>query len=230
MSRMNTTPADLDITATTAAGNTYQVVSYVDPFPGRKGDDVIKETCGKCAGTGVVNYGNVTYVAQGREDRHCFDCDGSGVYSFKVSSRRQTVRNRAKAATARNAAAADYAATAAVRHQEELDAAHTEALAEQARRDNLTQGFLGTEGERLRNLTAVVETNYKFESPSFQGYGMDYKSLLILRDVATGKVLKTVVGARGLERGDQVTVSGTVKSHDHYKGQDQTVLGRALIK
>lgn len=71
---------------------------YVDPFPGRKGSDRVYETCGKCAGSGVVSWGNVTFVAQGREDRHCFDCNGSGKTSRLVSSARATARRQAQEA------------------------------------------------------------------------------------------------------------------------------------
>lgn len=104
------TPEALEITDVTALGNTYRVAVYVDPFPGRKGSDRVYETCAKCAGSGVVSWGNVTFVAQGREDRHCFDCNGSGKYSFLVSSARATARRRVKADTLAAAQAADAAA------------------------------------------------------------------------------------------------------------------------
>lgn len=84
------------------------VADYVDPFPGRKGSDRVYETCGKCAGTGVVSWGNVTFVAQGREDRHCFDCNGKGETSRLVSSVRATARRQAKEA-ARQAELAEAA-------------------------------------------------------------------------------------------------------------------------
>jgi hypothetical protein len=71
-------------------------IAYVDPFPGRKGSERIYETCPKCSGSGVVNWGNVTFVARGREDRHCFDCGGTGKTSALVSSLRATARRRAK--------------------------------------------------------------------------------------------------------------------------------------
>lgn len=82
---------------------------YVEPFPGRKGSERVFEPCGKCSGSGVVSWGNVTFVSQGREDRHCFDCGGSGKTSRLVSSARATARRRAQEA-ARMVAEAEAAA------------------------------------------------------------------------------------------------------------------------
>lgn len=230
---MNTkanTPEDFKITAVTPAGNAYEIAVYVDPFPGRKGNEVLKETCGKCNGDGVVHYGNVNLQVGKRSGRICFMCMGSGVSTRKVSSARQTARNQVKAENLRRAAAADFAADYDNQAARDLEDAHTEALAEEARRNALVQGFAGEIGERLRNLKAVVEVNAKFEAPSFNGYGVDYKSLLILRVVESGRILKVVTGSRGLDRGEEVTVSGTVKAHASYNGQDQTVLARPIIK
>lgn len=74
---------------------------YTEPFPGRKGSERIFETCGKCSGSGVVNFGRVTLVRGNVSDRFCFDCGGTGRYSYLVSSRRATERNRAKKAIER---------------------------------------------------------------------------------------------------------------------------------
>lgn len=220
---MNTTPENLEITATTAVGNTYAVAVYVDPFPGRKGSEVLKETCGKCNGDKVIGWGNVTLQVGKVSGRVCFQCMGKGYTTRLVSSARSTARRQAKAQTEANIAAADYVNT-------EVEDAHTEALAEEARRAALVTGFLAEVGVRVRNLKAVVEVNAKFEAASFNGYGVDYKSMLILREVESGRVIKAVTAARGFERGEAVTVSGTVKDHARYNGQDQTVLARPIIK
>jgi hypothetical protein len=88
---MNTATAAIDPTV------------YVDPFPGRKGSDRIVETCGACGGDGI-------YKAPSPHGTRCFPCDGTGEYSFLVSSRRATARRHAKEAQQR---AADRAAAAA---------------------------------------------------------------------------------------------------------------------
>lgn len=229
MTTKTTTPADLDITATTAAGNTYQVAVYVDPFPGRKGDEVLKETCGKCGGNKVIGYGNVTLQVGKVSGRVCFQCMGKGYTTRLVSSARSTARRQVQAENERRATAVDFAADYDNQVARDLEDAHTEALAEEARRNALVQGFVGQVGERLRNLKATVQVNAKIEVSDFYTGRPFYKNLLIL-EVEDGRVLKAVVSFSGAERGQEVTVSGTVKAHTNYKGQDQTVLSRVTIK
>jgi hypothetical protein len=228
MSNTANTPEDLVIMATTPAGNTYQVAVYVDPFPGRKGAEVLKETCGRCGGDGVIHYGNVTLKVGKVSGRVCFMCMGAGFTTRKVSSARSTARRQAAAQTARNAAAADFAATADERATAELLADWDEALQEQARRAALVSGFIAEEGVRVRNLKATVQVNHQFETTDFHGR-LDYKNLLIL-EAEDGKIIKAVVPFAKVERGQEVTVTGTVKAHATYKGQDQTVLQRVILK
>lgn len=225
---MNTTPENLEITATTPAGNSYRVAVYVDPFPGRKGSEVLKDVCGRCNGDKVIHWGNVTLQVNGVGGRVCFQCMGKGYTTRLVSSARQTARRQAKAQTARNAAAADFAAGFDAQAALNREADHAEALLEQARRAALVQGFVAEEGVRVRGLKVTVEVNYQFETTDFHGRP-DLKNLLILK-AEDGKILKAVVPYSTLERGQEATVTGTVKAHASYNGQDQTVLQRVIIK
>ncbi len=68
---------------------------YVEPYPGRKGNERIQETCGACGGTGI--YTAPTYITDGEGRPYCFACTGSGVHSRLVSSARATARSHAKA-------------------------------------------------------------------------------------------------------------------------------------
>lgn len=67
---------------------------YVDPYPGRKGNERIQDRCGKCAGTGL--YSGPTYWTDSTGRPFCFDCKGTGIYSHLVSSARATARAHAK--------------------------------------------------------------------------------------------------------------------------------------
>jgi len=226
---MNATPADLAITALTAKGNSYTVVVYSDPFPGKVGTDRIKETCGKCGGTGVVNWGNVTFVAQGREDRHCFQCLGKGYTTVKVSSRRATARRQAESATLHNAEAADFAAEAPAREAAKLEADHEAALREEARREAKPKGFLGEPGARLRNLAAQVTLIRSFESANYLTGQPELKFLV--KFAVAGSVAVWFTGNPGsLEEGQAVSLTGTVKNHSTREGEDQTVLTRCVTK
>jgi hypothetical protein len=226
---MNTTPENLDFTATTPAGNTYQVAVYVDPFPGRKGSDRIRETCGKCAGDGVIHYGNLTLRANGVSGRVCFMCMGKGYTSRLVSSARSTARNQVKAENVRRAQAADYAANNAEREQAELLADWDAALAEQARRDALVTGFVAEIGTRVRGLLAEVKVAYRFDTTDYHGRP-DSKVLTVLEVQGTGQVVKAVLPYCQFGKGELVKVTGTVKAHDNYRGQDQTVLQRVKLE
>lgn len=52
-----------------------------------------EDTCSRCGGKGYVMYGNVTFTVEGRSDRHCFKCNGSGKEFFKTSPE-QREKNR----------------------------------------------------------------------------------------------------------------------------------------
>lgn len=92
---------------------TTTTVEYVDPCPGMKGDDEVVSECGKCLGTGEVNYGNVTFVVHDRKGnfvgsrRTCFDCGGSGKYVRKVKNIRAAERRRVNEQNKANTRAAE---------------------------------------------------------------------------------------------------------------------------
>lgn len=75
--------------------------TYQDPYPGRKGDEVIESTCGKCMGQGRINWGavNVEFIdprGNRQVGRGCFDCHGSGVIRRTVKSYRRAERRAVK--------------------------------------------------------------------------------------------------------------------------------------
>lgn len=218
----------LKFTQQTAKGNTYEVVVYEDPYPGKKGSDRIEETCGKCAGTGVVSWGNVTFVAQGREDRHCFDCNGSGKRSVLVSSLRATARRQAKAQTERNAEAADFLAEAPAREAAEREAAHEEALRIEAARNAKAKGYLGEEGERLRNLNAQVTMIRTYEGQNYVTGAPETKT--IIKFDVLGKVAVWFTSWTTLEEGQFVSLTGTIKKLSERDGEEQTILTRCITK
>ncbi len=224
-----TTPADLEITATTAQGNEYTVAVYVDPFPGRKGTDRVSEDCGKCSGTGVIGYGNVTLQIGNRSDRFCFDCAGSGLYSRLVSSARTTARRVAAAENIRRADAADWAAGAPAREAAEKAEAETAAYAEAARLEAKPKGHIGNEGDRLKGMTARVEMIRYYESQNYVTGAPESKC--IIKFSVDGKTAVWFTGwAKELEEGQTVSLSGTVKDHNTRDGEDQTILTRCVAK
>jgi hypothetical protein len=153
---------------------------------------------------------------------------GAGFTTRKVSSARSTARRQARAETERNAAAADFAATADDRAREELLADWDLALAEEARRAALVTGFLADVDTKVTG-QATVKVYRTFEGEGYYGQP-ELKAIIILVDAETGKELKTVTTPRALEEGQEVIYKGTVKGHGNYKGQDQTILTRVTFK
>lgn len=233
-----------DAAATTRVrynGRDYTVTSYVDPYPGRNGLDKIpfRETCSRCGGTGIFRWWNAMGECRGT----CFLCLGARYVVHERAVR--TLRREAKidavwreygdelraeaAAAAREAAAADEArraAEAAEKFAADWDAAH----AEQARRNALVSGFVANIDDKV-DAVGTVDVATTFVRQSFRGYGTDTVALVVVT-LDDGHVVKTTgtgLSLYGVERGDRVRIRGTVKEHDNYRGQDQTVLTRAKV-
>jgi hypothetical protein len=196
------------------------LLSYVDPAPGAANSDRVPESCWRCDGTGYTCF---KWVANGV----CFHCGGTGThYAAAV-----TVRKRAKA----DAYYRDYeaeiqaywaernAAEQAAAKAAEFAAAWDEAHAEQARRAALVNGFLGEVGDKI-TVTGTVQVA-KYISGSWNRSS----SVFLVVKADTGHIVKTFSSSQSvfaLDRGDQVELTGAVKAHEAYNGQDQTVLIR----
>lgn len=210
---------------------------YTDPYPGRRGDDLVQETCGKCGGDGVYHApsGFVIqnpYAPTGVTFRGCFDCMGVGHRLVKVSSVRSRVRRAVKAQLQRDADAEAYAAEHEARQAAELAEAWEEALAENARRAAMNNEPVAAVGEKIAGIAGVVEVSKTIEVPGFR-YGTDYKRLVVIK-LESGQVVKTFGAGEklfGTRRGDRVTITrATVKAHETYQGQLQTVVIRMALR
>jgi hypothetical protein len=71
-------------------------------YPDLKPSDRVRETCGKCGGTGI--YTAPTHVTDSTGRPFCFDCHGVGFHSVLVSSIRARIRREEKATAERQAA------------------------------------------------------------------------------------------------------------------------------
>ena len=217
-------------TATTESGIefTYEVAEYVDPMPGKLGSERVRETCWKCDGVGTVSWGNVTFVAQGTEDRHCFNCLGKGWTSVLVSSLRTRARKATKGQTHANYLAALEEATRPEREAAAAQARQEAEEREAARQAAKPKGFLGAEGERLRNLNAQVVGVYGYEATNFVTGAPEHR--VVIKFDVLGKVAVWFTGWTTLEAGEFVSLTGTVKSHGERDGEEQTILTRCIIK
>ncbi|WP_033247140.1 hypothetical protein [Nocardia carnea] len=205
---------------------------YVDPFPTAHGDDRVKEPC-RCDNGLYHGPTNARWNNGHGEAPWCFYCNGAGHQLVKVRSVRARIRRDARDAAHQRDAAPYRAWLIAEAAYLQLLADEEAAYAEQERRNNLTQGFAGEIGAKITDHTAVVTVAYPYEKANHFSYRMETGMLLVLT-LDNGQVLKwssTAMGAFGYDRGDRVRiVRATVKAHDTYKGQDQTVLKNVRLE
>lgn len=190
-------------------------------------------TCDRCGGDGIYKWGA---VINGRPQYAgtCFKCLGAGKvidtwiertpeYQAKLDAKRE-----AKRAAQRAAWEAEEAKREAERQAREAEMAARKAAreAEEAARKARSQ-YVGEEGQRL-----TVEATYE-GSPSFEvrnPYGMT-ETRYIHRFRADGNLLvwKTGTFPFTAEEGQTVTITGTVKAHEEYRDEKQTILLRCKI-
>ena len=84
--------------------------------------------------------------------------------------------------------------------------------------------YVGAVKDRLRGLEVIVEKTIALGD---YGYGMSY--LHNLKD-AEGNVFIWKTGNNEFSEGETITIDGTVKEHNEYKGIAQTVLTRCKVK
>lgn len=86
------------------------------------------------------------------------------------------------------------------------------------------EGFLGEVKERIKGLEVTVTGMRYLEGE----YGT---TTLVSFRTAEGKVAKWFAsGVKEFEVGDEMVIDATVKAHEQYSGQDQTMITRAKVK
>lgn len=211
-----------------------ELKSYVDPCPGAHNSDRItmKVKCDRCV-DGIYRW----WTHMGQAGGTCFKCFGTTVYTYELAA--VTVRKNAKQDAyhrdytdeIRAHFAAQQAIFNAAEAAREFDRAWEDAHKEQARRAAMNNNTIGEIGERLRDLEATIEVSASFERASYAGYGTETVKIIVAK-LADGRVIKmmgTGDSLWGLNRGDKVKITGTVKGYGEYKGQTQTILQRAKI-
>lgn len=213
----------------TELGRTVELTTYVDPAPGLNGTDRVPVECGYCT-NGVYTAPSGYHWQNGRGDTTwCFRCNGSNVRYVSANTARRNAKINAFAAeyadelrAVRQAAAdAANAAIAAAEFESAWDAAHAEA----ARRAALVQGFIGEIGDKVTVTGTVDVAKYC----AAVAYNRSATMFVVVTADAGQKVVISGSSASlfELQRGDNLTVTGKVKNHKSYRGQDQTVLSHA---
>lgn len=182
--------------------------TYVDPCPGRKGTDLIREDCG--CGDGIYHAPSGIHWNNGKGDtKWCFDCNGHGYRMVKVSSIRARERRQVKADNARAAQAAAWEANRVEREAAELAACLDEAYAEQARRESRI-----AVPEGVQTVTGTLVS-----IKSQEGYYGRTTLKMLVEDERGFKVWGTYPTAfyhdkEDADRGDRVTFTATLTRSD----------------
>lgn len=196
-------------------------------------DDTWTKVCGVCGGTGYrPEYAGVY-------NGECFYCNKTG-RAAGVKTRttkaldakaRADERRAAKQAEEREARAAIALAAYAVELAAEVNKAHEEALALNAKID-AAQYLDAAEGDKV-TVTGTVTTARTFEADAYQSWQGTVVKRVIVVDCGDGVTVVTYTQAAWafeVEEGQTVTLAATVKGHrTDRNGVPQTLLTRPRL-
>lgn len=172
--------------------------------------------CAKCDGTGIYWRHIQTPDGWSATQDVCFPCDGTGharkVYaSFTEYDKALNVAEKARE---RREAKRQEQASAEIARLNAMTEAHQAKLASWAHLD-------GQIGDTVV-VTGTVAVNTSIET----AYG--FSNLLIIETESNQsiKMFTTANWSYGVERGDTVTIQGTIKGFGEYNGKAQTTLNR----
>lgn len=181
-------------------------------------------TCDRCGGAG----GAAAWKETGWT---CYKCNGTGKVHGKWIERTPEYQAKldARRAAKAQARAAEYQKQAA-EHEEEMRKAAEEQAARIAEREaeKAISKHVGQIGERI-TINATFDHSAWF---TFRlGWSTETMYIHTFKD-PDGNVLIWKTSSRSLsnlEEGDAVQLTGTVKDHNEYKGEKQTVLTRCKV-
>lgn len=194
--------------------------------------------CDRCGGAGGADAWSYTGWT-------CYKCGGSGKqlgkwkeytpeYEAKLEARREARRQKY---LEEHKAEIEAREAEKKRQQEEAEA---QRLAEEARikAEKALSNHIGKVGDKIDTTAIYIKTAW-FEIPSFKGYGtetMYIHTFKIGNDTVVWKTTATLGRWNdkdeweSYEEGQEVHLKGTIKEHNEYKDEKQTVLTRCRIK
>ena len=194
--------------------------------------------CSRCGGAG----GSDAWAYTGWT---CYNCGGSGKewdswkeytpeYEAKLEARREAKRQKY---LEEHKAEIEAREAEKKRQQEEAEA---QRLAEEARikAEKALSNHIGKVGDKIDTTATYIKTAW-FEIPSFKGYGTDtmyIHTFKIGNDTVVWKTTATLGRWNdkdeweSYEEGQEVHLKGTIKEHNEYNDEKQTVLTRCRIK
>lgn len=204
--------------------------------------------CPRCSGVGIYYIGTVNGRPQPSwvDEGICFQCGGSGKVigkwkeytpEYEAKLEAQRAKRRAKAEAELEAKRAEEEAKRA--EEEARKEADEKAKAEEEAKRKAISQYVGTAGDKL-DITATYDHSAWYERQSFRGYGTETVYLHFFRD-EHGNLLIRKTGTnrlgrftdeewKPLEEGTEVHLRGTIKGHNEYKDEKQTILTRCKVE
>ena len=198
---------------------------------------MIDGKCDRCGGAGGADQWAYTGWT-------CYKCGGTGKgkseiikeytpeYEAKLEERRAKRRAKWEAEHADEIAAAKAKAEAeaeAKRKAEEEAEKARQAEEARIKAEKAKSQHMGNIGDKLEIKVNYIKTAW-FNVKSYYGYGTETMYVHTFR-TAEGNTLiwKTANGLGNLEEGQEITIKGTIKDHNEYMDEKQTVLTRCRI-
>lgn len=196
----------------------------------------VSESCWKCNGSGIYQWGAV-HNGYCSYQGMCFSCHGTGV--VHAIEKEYTPEHAAKLAKAR--------AKRDEKQREEREAKIKEEekkLAEQEARRIQREAEINAKKAKSEFVfeigaraifTARLEKKISFKVPSFRGYGETTKYIYIFKlgdntiIYKTSSCLYSDDEGKLLEDGDEAEIKATIKAHEVYNDEKQTIIQRVKL-
>lgn len=187
-------------------------------------------TCDRCGGAGYYAIGilNGSPVLSPLDAGVCWKCRGEGKVLSKWIER--TPEYQAKLDARRQAKLDAQRAEYEAKRAEYEAKAEEKRLAEEARIKALKaiSQHVGEVGQRLTIKGSYVR-GASFEVRSFSGFGTETMHIHTFKDADGNVLIWKTSKPLGMEYGEPVEITGTVKEHSVYKDEKQTVLTRCKV-
>lgn len=211
----------------------------------------VQTTCPRCMGRGIFYVGvhNGSLVPAQPDSGVCYRCNGTGkvdgtVKEYTAEHRAKLDEQKAKRDAKREAEKAEreakWAEEKAKREKEREEREAKWKEQEEARKAK--SQHVGKIGDRI---TAVVTFNFSasYRVKSFTGFGETEMNIYNMTDDNGNTLVWKTSTALGIdvqndegktiwmipEKGDRISLKATIKEHNEYKGEKQTILTRVKV-
>lgn len=184
-------------------------------------------TCDRCGGLG----GHDVWKFTGWK---CYKCGGEGKvegkwkeytpeYEAKLKARREARAEKMRPIWEAQEAERKAKEEADRKAREEAEAEHQRKIEEEKAKSE----YIGQVGEKIE-INVTLKKSIWYEAPSFRGFGTETRYIHIFKDGDNTLIWKTWNGI-GKESGETLTIKGTIKEHNEYEGEKQTILTRCKV-